>query len=115
MVTPGGAAVAASTPSISAMPASQLFRHHRWDVPTGQTSAWRQPITPPQMFVGSFLLLIVVGTVVLRTVPALYANGQPLGWVDSLFTATSAVCVTGLIVVDTATHFSWAGQAFQIC
>ncbi len=114
MVTTGGVAVAASTPSISAMPASQLFRHHRWDVPTGQTSAWRQPITPPQMFVGSFLLLIVVGTVVLRTVPALYANGQPLGWVDSLFTATSAVCVTGLIVVDTATHFSWAGQAFLL-
>jgi hypothetical protein len=36
------------------------------------------------------------------------------GWLDSLFTATSAVCVTGLIVVDTATYFTPAGQAFLL-
>jgi trk system potassium uptake protein TrkH len=40
--------------------------------------------------------------------------GEPLSWLDALFTATSAVCVTGLIVVDTATYFTRAGQAFVL-
>ena len=35
-----------------------------------------------------------------------------MGWMDAAFTATSAVCVTGLIVVDTATYFTPVGQAF---
>lgn len=43
--------------------------------------------------------------------PGLY-TGPPLGWVDALFTATSAVCVTGLIVVDTAAYFTTWGQAY---
>ncbi|WP_243546805.1 TrkH family potassium uptake protein [Pseudodesulfovibrio tunisiensis] len=37
--------------------------------------------------------------------------GEPLSWMDCLFTATSAMCVTGLIVVDTGSFFSGAGQA----
>jgi trk system potassium uptake protein TrkH len=63
--------------------------------------------------VASFLLLIGVGTVGFMTLPGLYA-GPPLDWVDALFTATSAVCVTGLIVVDTATHFTTWGQAYVL-
>lgn len=70
----------------------------------------RRRLTPPRLLAGSFLTLILVGTVALRTLPGLYM-GEPLGWVDALFTATSAVCVTGLIVVDTATYFTGAGQA----
>ncbi len=35
---------------------------------------------------------------------------KPLNWTDAIFTSTSAVCVTGLIVVDTATYFTFAGQ-----
>jgi trk system potassium uptake protein TrkH len=68
-------------------------------------------VTGPQLLVSSFLLLIAFGTVGLRTLPGLY-TGERLGWLDALFTATSAVCVTGLIVVDTATWFTPAGQAF---
>lgn len=45
--------------------------------------------------------------------PGLYA-GAPLGWTDALFTATSAVCVTGLIVVDTANYFTTWGQAYVL-
>jgi trk system potassium uptake protein len=71
---------------------------------------WRQ-LTAPQLFVGSFVLVILVGTAGFRVLPGLY-TGDPLGWVDALFTATSAVCVTGLIVVDTATYFTTAGQAW---
>jgi len=72
---------------------------------------WRK-MSAPQLFAGSFALMIAFGTIGLRFVPAFYVDGQPLGWVDALFTATSAVCVTGLIVVDTATHFTRLGQGF---
>ncbi len=73
---------------------------------------WRS-LTPPQLFVSSFLLLIVAGTLGLLALPGLY-TGPGLGPLDALFTATSAVCVTGLIVVDTATYFTEAGQAFLL-
>jgi trk system potassium uptake protein TrkH len=63
--------------------------------------------------VGSFLLLIGLGTVGFRVLPGLY-TGSPLGWLDALFTATSAVCVTGLIVVDTASYFTPWGQAYVL-
>lgn len=49
----------------------------------------------------------------LKLLPGLY-SGPGLNWVDALFTATSAVCVTGLIVVDTATYFTPLGQAFLL-
>jgi trk system potassium uptake protein TrkH len=64
-----------------------------------------------RLFVTSFVLLILVGTLGLRLVPAFHA-GPVLGWLDALFTMTSAVCVTGLIVVDTATWFTPLGQAW---
>ncbi|MEW5931503.1 MAG: potassium transporter TrkG [Gemmatimonadota bacterium] len=73
-------------------------------------SLWRR-LTAPQLFAGSFLLLVLAGTLGLKTLPGLY-TAEPLGWLDALFTATSAVCVTGLVVVDTATRFTFAGQAF---
>jgi trk system potassium uptake protein len=74
---------------------------------------WPRRLTAPQLFVASFLVLILFGTLGLRVLPGLY-TGPPLGWLDALFTATSAVCVTGLIVVDTATYFTPFGQAFLL-
>lgn len=59
----------------------------------------------------SFLMLIAVGTAGFLVLPGLY-TGVGLGFVDALFTSTSAVCVTGLIVVDTATYFTPLGQAW---
>ncbi|MDM1296504.1 ATPase [Sphingobacterium sp. N143] len=64
---------------------------------------------PAQLFIFSFLLLIIAGTVLLKLPIAL---NQPISWLDALFTATSAVCVTGLVVVDTASHFTLWGQVF---
>lgn len=64
-----------------------------------------------QFFVGSFALLVAIGTLGLLLLPGLY-TGEGLGLVDALFTATSAVCVTGLIVVDTATYFTPLGQGW---
>lgn len=75
--------------------------------------SWWRSITPPQLFVGSFLALILLGTVGFMVLPGLY-TGPSLTWVDALFTATSAVCVTGLIVVDTATYFTTWGQAYVL-
>ena len=72
-----------------------------------------QRLSPSQLFVGSFLLLIGLGTVGFRVLPGLY-TGAPLSWLDALFTTTSAVCVTGLIVVDTATYFTTWGQAYVL-
>ena len=56
-----------------------------------------------------FLTVILLGTGLLM-LPAAAANGQSIGLFDSLFTSTSAVCVTGLVAVDTATAFSLFGQ-----
>ncbi len=75
---------------------------------TRRDSLWRR-LSPPQLLVGSFLLLIVLGTFALQLLPGIYA-GEPLSWINALFTVTSAVCVTGLIVVDTATFFTPFGQ-----
>lgn len=82
--------------------------------PAWTTRLWvsvRSRVTPPRLLASSFLVLVALGTVGLRLLPGLY-TGEPLGWLDALFTATSAVCVTGLIVVDTATYFTPWGQAY---
>jgi trk system potassium uptake protein len=81
----------------------------QWDVRAGRS--WWRRLTAPQLFVSSFLLLIVFGTLGLRLLPGM-TTGQTITWIDALFTATSAVCVTGLTVVDTATFFTPAGHAF---
>jgi trk system potassium uptake protein TrkH len=68
----------------------------------------RRHFSPAQVLVLSFTTLIVSGTVLLRL--PISAAREPLSGVDALFTATSAVCVTGLIVVDTANDFTIFGQ-----
>lgn len=73
----------------------------------------RVQLSPAQLLVGSFGGLVLFGTLGLKLLPGLY-RGEPLGWLDAVFTATSAVCVTGLIVVDTATYFTVIGQAFLL-
>lgn len=56
-----------------------------------------------------FLVLVLVGTVLL-SMPFAVEDGQAPGLMTAVFTATSAVCVTGLVVVDTATYWSTAGE-----
>jgi len=83
----------------------------RWDASlTGNVGLWRK-VSPPQLFVGSFLLLVLIGTLGLMFLPGVNAK-EPMPWIDCLFTATSAVCVTGLTVADTATQFTFRGQLF---
>ncbi len=66
-------------------------------------------LDPPKTLVLGFALIIMIGTILL-TLPASTVNGMGLPWLDALFTATSATCVTGLVVVDTGTTFTLFGQ-----
>ena len=69
-----------------------------------------RPAPPPAVIlVVSFALLILAGTLLLM-LPVASAAGQATPFLDALFTATSAVCVTGLVVVDTGTYWSPVGQ-----
>ena len=65
------------------------------------------------LLVMGFLAIILVGTVLLA-LPVAARNGQSIGLFNSLFTATSAVCVTGLVAVDTGSTFSLFGQVVLI-
>ncbi|UHA75867.1 TrkH family potassium uptake protein [Paenibacillus sp. 481] len=47
--------------------------------------------------------------------PLSNTDGKTLSFIDALFTATSATCVTGLVVVDTGTHFTLFGQIVLLC
>ena len=66
---------------------------------------------PAQLFILSFLAIIFAGSLLLMLPNA--ANEQ-ISFLDALFTSTSAVCVTGLIVVDTATYFTRFGQTIVL-
>lgn len=67
-------------------------------------------LRPVQVILLGFLITIFVGSILL-SLPAAAANGQATPYIDSLFTATTSVCVTGLIVETTMTHWSIFGQA----
>jgi len=66
-------------------------------------------LSPAQVLVIGFALVILLGALLL-TLPQASASGHRLPFLDALFTATSATCVTGLVVVDTGTHFTILGQ-----
>ncbi|MFC1924927.1 TrkH family potassium uptake protein [Chloroflexota bacterium] len=70
------------------------------------------PRNPPffVVFVAAFAALILIGTLLLL-IPQASAWGESTAFVDALFTAASSVSCTGLIVVDTAAHWSTFGQA----
>lgn len=66
-------------------------------------------LSPPQIITLFFVLMILVGTVLL-SLPLSSTSGTSIGFLDALFTATSAVCVNGLAVLDTGATFSLFGQ-----
>jgi len=66
-------------------------------------------LSPAQTIALCFVAVILVGTLLLMT-PFTSRSGMGLSFLDSLFTATSATCVTGLVVVDTWSHFNLIGQ-----
>ena len=71
-----------------------------------------QRLTPPRIFVLSVVLLILIGTILLR-MPFAASRGH-LGFVDALFSSAAAVCVTGLAVVDVGKDLSFSGQVVTL-
>lgn len=76
---------------------------------TPRPGASRRLQHPGRVIAGGFAAAILAGTALL-SLPAATASGEPAGLVEALFTATSAVCVTGLIVVDTGGYWSTFGE-----
>jgi len=66
-------------------------------------------LNPPKILVLGFATIILLGAICL-TLPVATTNGHGLTFLNALFTATSATCVTGLVVVDTGTTFTLFGQ-----
>ncbi len=66
-------------------------------------------LNPAQILVLGFAFIIVLGALILTT-PFVTNSGESIGFLKALFTATSAVCVTGLVVVDTGTFWNMGGQ-----
>ncbi len=69
----------------------------------------RKHLTTTQIITLSFLLVILIGSLLLAT-PLTSADGTATPFTDAMFTATSCVCVTGLVTVTTATHWNLFGH-----
>lgn len=74
-----------------------------------RTPLARLELNPAQTIIAGFATIILAGAVLL-SLPIASTDGQATPLLTALFTATSAVCVTGLVVVDTGTHYSLFGQ-----
>lgn len=74
---------------------------------SGTGSARQRRINPPRLLFEAFLVLIGIGACLLK-LPA--ATVEPVTWMEAAFTATSAVTVTGLVVVETGSQFTLFGQ-----
>ena len=74
-----------------------------------QHGIFRSSLGPSQILVAGFLMVILVATVLLM-LPISSQSGQTTGFIDALFTSTSAVCVTGLVVVNTLEYWSLFGK-----
>ncbi len=74
-----------------------------------QSRGLRIKLSPAQVIVLGFAALILFGAVML-TLPISSSDGKSVGFINALFTSTSAVCVTGLTVLDTVTEYSLFGQ-----
>lgn len=70
---------------------------------------WRDSLSRMQIIALGFFLIIMTGTLLLM-LPISSRTGTWTGFWDSLFTATSATCVTGLVMVDTYVHWNLFGQ-----
>lgn len=74
---------------------------------------FKDKLNPPQVLALGFLSLILIGSILLN-LPIASSSGSSIGYVNSLFTSASAVCVTGLTVLNTAKDFTPFGQVIII-
>ncbi|MBO5213827.1 MAG: Trk family potassium uptake protein [Clostridia bacterium] len=74
----------------------------------------RRKLNLPRLLVFGFLFIILAGALLL-TLPVAAEDGASTPLINTLFTATSATCITGLVVYDTATQWSFFGEAVILC
>ncbi|MCR5107333.1 MAG: Trk family potassium uptake protein [Lachnospiraceae bacterium] len=74
------------------------------------TKVLNEKLSSFQIIILGFAIVIITGTVFLM-LPVSSVSGEPASFINALFTSVSAVCVTGLVVVDTASYWSFFGQA----
>ncbi len=70
---------------------------------------YRKKFSPHQYIALVFMFVIVVGSIILF-LPLTHLSGVQVSYIDALFTTISAVCVTGLVVVDISEHFNIFGR-----
>ncbi|TCO73658.1 TrkH family potassium uptake protein [Marinisporobacter balticus] len=73
----------------------------------------KHTLNPAQILVLGFASVILMGGILL-SLPIASNSGHSIGFMNAIFTATSAVCVTGLVVVDTSTYWTVFGQSVII-
>ncbi|ANF98933.1 TrkH family potassium uptake protein [Paenibacillus bovis] len=76
----------------------------------GNSRVW----TPPRILALGYAVIILLGSFLLM-LPQSHQSGEGLSFLNAFFTATSATCVTGLVVVDTGTFFTPFGQTVIMC
>lgn len=98
--------------SLALVPFAALVLLRRPGLPSALVQAVTDGVLshPARMLVVTFALLSSLGALLLK-LPLASAPGRVISGIDAAFTATSAVCVTGLIVLDTPRDFSTAGHA----
>ena len=87
----------------------RIPRVRSWRVPIPLVPKSRTGGVSSLILIYGFAGVIILGTLLL-ILPVSTKTGQSTSFVNALFTSTSAVCVTGLVVVDTADHWSYFGQ-----
>lgn len=70
----------------------------------------KKELNPGQVLVLGFASVILIGAILLN-LPIATQSGESVGFINAIFTATSAVCVTGLVVVDTGTYWTVFGKS----
>lgn len=79
----------------------------------GRMSRKKTKLSPTQIIAIAFAAIVLVGACLL-TLPAASRDGQSAGFLNALFTSTSATCVTGLVMYDTGSQWSVFGQVVII-
>lgn len=74
---------------------------------------WHRRLSVPQFLTLGFALVILIGATLL-SLPISSATGEPTPFLDALFTATSATCVTGQVIYNTAAHWNYFGKTVII-
>ena len=87
-----------------------MWQNLKWEINAKFKEKIHRHVSSFQVIILGFMLVILLGGLCL-TLPLATRDGQGASFLDALFTSTSAVCVTGLVLHDTASYWSVFGQA----